>query len=120
VHEDVHKRARQQQQERRCGEEMGSVLSNEKVGGDSTDDEQADGITGAPEGLRADVVLGMAVVHSSPLMSIVLIEARTSVGQSVAFFDIDGAARIGYGFESARIGNVARGVHHSGAAHGAR
>ena len=67
-HEEVHERARQQQHERQRENDVGPVLGEAKVQRDRTQDEQADGIARTPEGCRADVLLGMVVVHSSPLM----------------------------------------------------
>ena len=49
VHEDVHQRAGQQTQERQGADEVGTVLAQQKVRRNRPEDEQADGISGAPE-----------------------------------------------------------------------
>jgi hypothetical protein len=42
VHEHVHERAGQQQQERQCAKEVGAVLAQQEVRGDSAENEQAE------------------------------------------------------------------------------
>ena len=77
VHEHVHQRAGQQQQEGQGPEEVGSVFAEKKVGGDSAEHEQSDGIPGAPERRRAVLVelvglvsrllwVNMVVIHLKP------------------------------------------------------
>ena len=56
VHEDVHQRTGQQQQEWQRAEKVGTVLVQKEIAGDSTHDEQADRITGTPERLGVGVV----------------------------------------------------------------
>ncbi|OAK63605.1 hypothetical protein A3K87_16065 [Variovorax paradoxus] len=49
VHEDMHQRTRQKKQERQGAEEVGAVFAQEEVRRDGAHDDQADGITRAPE-----------------------------------------------------------------------
>ena len=63
VHENVHQRAGQQQQEGQRAEEVRTVLAQQEVRGDGTHDEQADRITRTPEGFGFRVARGMVVVH---------------------------------------------------------
>jgi hypothetical protein len=58
VHEHVHQRAGQQQQEGQGPEEVGTVFAEKKVRGDSAEHEQSDGIPGAPE-RRRGVLVGL-------------------------------------------------------------
>jgi hypothetical protein len=53
MHEHVHERAGQQQQERQCAKEVGAVLAQQKVRGNGTEYEQAECVPGAPEWRRA-------------------------------------------------------------------
>ena len=57
VHEDMHQRTRQQQQERQGAEEVGTVFAQKKVRGDGAHDEQADGIARAPKRCGLGVVV---------------------------------------------------------------
>ena len=70
VHEHVHQRAGQQQQERQGAEEVRAVLAQQKVRRDGAEDEKADCISGAPERRRAVPVgllrVQMVVVHLRP------------------------------------------------------
>ena len=63
VHEHVHQRAGQQQQERQRTEEVGAVLAQQEVRCDGAQDDQADGIARASEGLGFGVVPGRIVIH---------------------------------------------------------
>ena len=45
VHEDVHQRAGQYQQPRQCTEEVSAMLAEQKVRGNSSEDNEADGVT---------------------------------------------------------------------------
>ena len=77
VHEHVHQRAGQQQQEGQGPEKVGPVFAEKKVRGDSAKDEKSDGIPGAPERRRAVPVelvrllswlfwVSMVVIHLKP------------------------------------------------------
>jgi hypothetical protein len=65
MHEDVHQRAGQQQQERQRTQEVGAVLAEQEVSGNGTEEEQADGVSRTPEAGRAGVGWGMVVIHTS-------------------------------------------------------
>ncbi|GAB3478543.1 hypothetical protein GCM10011496_17030 [Polaromonas eurypsychrophila] len=45
MHEDMHQRAGQQQQERQRAEEVGTVLRQQKVRGNGTEHEQTDSVS---------------------------------------------------------------------------
>ena len=74
VHEDVHQRAGEQQQEGQRPEEVGAVFAEEEVRGDSAEYEKSDGIPGAPERWRVVLVgllswllqMRMVVIHQEP------------------------------------------------------
>ena len=63
VHEDVHQRAGQQQQERQRAEEVRTVFAQKEVSGDGAHDEQADGLARAPERRGLRVVVSRVVIH---------------------------------------------------------
>ena len=64
VHEDMHQRTRQQQEERQCAEKVGTVLGQQEVRSDGTHDEQADGVARPPKRRGPGVVLGEIMIHS--------------------------------------------------------
>ena len=70
VHEHVHQWAGQQQQEWQRPKKVGAVFAEQKVHGDSADDEETDGISGAPKRRRAIPVgvfrVCMVVIHQLP------------------------------------------------------
>lgn len=49
MHEDMHQRTGQQQQERQGADNMRQVLGQEEVARDRPDDDQSDRVTGAPK-----------------------------------------------------------------------
>ena len=63
MHENVHQRAGQQQQERQRTEEVGTVLAQQEVRGTGAEDDQADGIARTPEGLGFGVMPGRVVIQ---------------------------------------------------------
>ena len=63
VHEDVHQRAGQQEQERQCAKKVRAVLADQEIRSNRAENEQADRIARAPEGLRPGGMLGMVVDH---------------------------------------------------------
>jgi predicted GNAT family acetyltransferase len=65
VHENMHQWTGQQEQERRCAQEMGAVLTQQKIAGDATEYQQAEGVPGGPEWRRRGLtrLCIMDVVH---------------------------------------------------------
>jgi hypothetical protein len=53
VHEHVHQRAGQQQQERQCAKEVVTVFAQQKVRGDGAEYQEPDGVSRTPERRRA-------------------------------------------------------------------
>ena len=60
----MHQRTGQQQQQRQRAEEVGTVLAQQKVGGNGTHDEQPDGVAGTPEAFWLGVIVRVAVIHA--------------------------------------------------------
>ena len=50
MHKDMHQRAGQQKQKRQCAQKVGPMLAQQKVRRNRPEDQQPDGISGAPEG----------------------------------------------------------------------
>ena len=65
VHEDVHSEAGENQQQRQCTDEMGTVLGQQQLGGDGAEHHQADRMARAPEFFRTGRVMGMNVIHGA-------------------------------------------------------
>jgi hypothetical protein len=65
VHENMHQWTGEQKQERCCAQEMGAVLTQQKIAGDATKYQQAEGVPGAPEWRRRGLtrLCIMDVVH---------------------------------------------------------
>jgi len=57
VHEDVHERTGEQQQERQIAERVGAVLGQEQIGGNREERERDKARPGAPEAGRPGVVV---------------------------------------------------------------
>ena len=73
VHEHVHQRAGQEQQEGQGPEKVGTVFAEKKVRSDSAEYEKSDGIPGAPERRRVVLVGLVGLVSRSLWVSMVVI-----------------------------------------------
>ena len=62
MHEDMHQRAGQQQQERQRTDDMSQVLRQQEIARDRPHDDQADGVARTPETGR-DFRLSMVMIH---------------------------------------------------------
>ena len=62
VHEIMHQRAGQQQQERQRTEEVGAVLSQQEIARDGPDNNQADRVAGTPKTGRS-LMRPMVMIH---------------------------------------------------------
>lgn len=63
MHEKVHERTGQKQQERQRTEEVGTVFTQQEECGDGSHDKQADSVARAPHALGLRVMRGVMVVH---------------------------------------------------------